>query len=108
MHRTRLLLGLLVIGLAPETGHAPLQAADALIADRDVDALQADLARRRGRGEKSIEELMVNAREIRTAVMFVGRAEGTDVRFGTAFVISRRHRLVATNAHVADLMKGLG
>jgi hypothetical protein len=83
-------------------------AADPLIDPRDLAAIEADFARGSRSGEKSIDELTIQAREIRKAVMLVGRSGSGEVRFGTAFVISRKHRLVATNAHVADLMKGPG
>ncbi|MFL5898619.1 MAG: tetratricopeptide repeat-containing serine protease family protein [Solirubrobacterales bacterium] len=86
----------------------PAASPDALVDGREVDALRADLARRGELGVKSLEELLARARSIRKAVMFVGRTEGGEVRFGTAFVISRRERLLATNAHVADLMTGPG
>jgi tetratricopeptide (TPR) repeat protein len=108
MRRTLILLGLLACSLATRDGGTPLLAADALIGDRDLAAVEAGLALPSRPAGKSLEELMINARGIRKAAMFVGRAEGSDVRFGTAFVISRAHRLLATNAHVADLMREPG
>jgi hypothetical protein len=46
------------------------------------------------------QQLSKTARAIRDALMLVGHP---DVGFATGFVISRANRLVATNAHVADL-----
>jgi len=43
------------------------------------------------------------ARDVRHAVLFVGHP---DHGCGTGFVISKEHRLVATNAHVADIYFG--
>jgi S1-C subfamily serine protease len=55
-------------------------------------------ARRVGPGEA--ERLAEAARALGPAVMYVGHPQGDS---GTGFVISRRHRLVATNAHVAAI-----
>ena len=46
------------------------------------------------------QQLSKTARTIRDALMLIGHP---DVGFATGFVISRANRLVATNAHVADL-----
>jgi hypothetical protein len=108
MRRTLILPGLLAACLGTGAGPAPLLGAGSLIGDRDLDAVAAGLSRRGRPAGKSLEGVLANARDIRNAVMFVGRVEGANVRFGTAFVISREHRLLATNAHVADLMSGPG
>lgn len=50
----------------------------------------------------SIDKLTANARTLRDGIMLVGKA---DAGRGTAFVISRKHRLLATNAHVADIVQ---
>jgi hypothetical protein len=50
------------------------------------------------------QQLSKTARTIRDALMVVGHP---DVGFATGFVISRANRLVATNAHVADLQAQL-
>ena len=100
-----LFLAMLAAPLATVADCSTLLAADALVGENELDAVATSLARRvRQSGGKSLDELMANARDIRNSVLFVGRGEGAEVRFGTAFVISRAHRLLATNAHVADLM----
>jgi tetratricopeptide (TPR) repeat protein len=50
-------------------------------------------------------ELSERARAISPSIMIVGHPEGG---YGTAFVISRDHRLLATNAHVADILHQAG
>jgi hypothetical protein len=52
-----------------------------------------------------IGRLAEAGRQIEPALMYVGHPEGD---LGTAFVISRAHRLLATNAHVAEIMHELG
>jgi hypothetical protein len=51
-------------------------------------------------GSEGSQELSQAARTIRGAVMLVGHP---DAGFATGFLISRANRLVATNAHVADI-----
>ena len=47
---------------------------------------------------EQVRRLEAAARRLAPAVMYVGHPDGDS---GTAFVISRKHRLLATNAHVA-------
>ncbi len=49
--------------------------------------------------------LSEQARRCRSSIFIVGHAKGG---FGTAFVISQQHRLLATNAHVADILHAGG
>ena len=51
------------------------------------------------------QNLGQSARTMNRAVMLVGHPEGGS---GTGFVISRKHRLLATNAHVADVFHEAG
>jgi hypothetical protein len=44
-------------------------------------------------------------KSLKEGILLVGDPE---TGFGTAFVISRKNRLLATNAHVADVMKDAG
>lgn len=54
----------------------------------------------------SLDKLTETARELRPGIMLVGVPKvGTG---GTAFVISRKHRLLVTNAHVADMFGRVG
>ena len=46
------------------------------------------------------QQLSMTARSVRDALMLIGHP---DAGFATGFVISRTNRLVATNAHVADI-----
>jgi tetratricopeptide (TPR) repeat protein len=50
---------------------------------------------------KAVEELSEFVRSSSQGVMLVG---DPNRGYGTAFVISRKHRLLATNAHVADIL----
>jgi hypothetical protein len=54
---------------------------------------------------EQIERLATVARRIEPALMYVGHPQGDS---GTAFVISRKHRLLATNAHVAAIFAEAG
>lgn len=56
-------------------------------------------------GREPATDLAERGRALRQAVMVVGEP---GAGHGTAFVISRRHRLLATNAHVADLFHRKG
>ncbi len=56
-------------------------------------------------GPESTRRLTVAARRIEPPMMYVGHPKGDS---GTAFVISRTHRLLATNAHVAKIMEEAG
>ena len=49
---------------------------------------------------KAVQELSGAVRSVDEGVFLVGNGEDG---YGTGFVISRRHRLLATNAHVADI-----
>lgn len=69
------------LGLTKETGSLPLWAKA---------------------GDESNRELGETARKAHSAVMLIGSPKGSH---GTGFVISRQHRLVATNAHVADIKR---
>ncbi len=53
---------------------------------------------------ESVQNLTSAVRKFQAGVFLVGNARGT----GTAFVISREHRLLATNAHVADILHETG
>lgn len=48
----------------------------------------------------SLLDLPETVRHLKDGVFLVGNSEGG---YGTAFVISKEHRLLATNAHVADI-----
>jgi tetratricopeptide (TPR) repeat protein len=52
-----------------------------------------------------VDDLSQQVRVINPSVMIVGSADGG---YGTAFVISKEHRLLATNAHVADIRHASG
>lgn len=53
----------------------------------------------------AVEQLAAQVRSSHEGVMLVGHP---DRGYGTAFVISREHRLLATNAHVADILHHAG
>jgi tetratricopeptide (TPR) repeat protein len=108
MSRAMILLVLLVCLSVSGIADPELRAAGPLLGDLDLERLKASPPPRGELNAKSLEELLSNARSVRQAAMFVGRSEGGVANFGTAFVISRKHRLLATNAHVADIMKGPG
>ena len=55
--------------------------------------------------ESESEALSTRARSIHTSILIVGTASHG---YGTAFVISKEHRLLATNAHVADIRHKAG
>jgi hypothetical protein len=52
-----------------------------------------------------VDDLSQQVRVINPSVMIVGSSDGG---YGTAFVISKEHRLLATNAHVADIRHEFG
>lgn len=54
---------------------------------------------------EAVENLSQQARSSNEAIMLVG---SPDRGYGTAFVISKENRLLATNAHVADIMHPSG
>ena len=56
-------------------------------------------------GPEQTRALDAAARRLAPALMYVGHPKGDS---GTAFVISRKHRLLATNAHVAQIMSEAG
>lgn len=58
-----------------------------------------------GLNREQVEPLTKLSRQLGHAMMYVGHPEGDS---GSAFVISRKHRLVATNAHVAAIMQEVG
>jgi hypothetical protein len=58
-----------------------------------------------GRGFDEIERLVAAAGRVKPALMYVGHPKGDSA---TAFVISRKHRLLATNAHVAEIIEEAG
>jgi len=70
------------LGLTPQTGSLPVWTQP---------TAEADLSQ--------------HARAVSRSIMIVGDPEGG---YGTAFVISRDHRLLATNAHVADILHEAG
>ena len=72
------------LGLTPENGSLPVWS--------------------RG-GETDRQQLGQVVRAVQEGVLLVGDAKRG---FGTAFVISRKHRLLATNAHVADILHRAG
>jgi tetratricopeptide (TPR) repeat protein len=53
----------------------------------------------------SADELARTARRLREGIFLVFNSKG---HLGTGFVVSRMHRLVATNAHVADMARADG
>jgi tetratricopeptide (TPR) repeat protein len=53
----------------------------------------------------AMEDLSEQVHSINPSIMIVGSADGS---YGTAFVISKEHRLLATNAHVADIQHRSG
>jgi hypothetical protein len=53
----------------------------------------------------AVQEMAHTVRGLKEAIMLVGDPK---IATGTAFVISRKYRLLATNAHVADIMKDEG
>lgn len=53
---------------------------------------------------KAVQALTRAVKTVHPGVMLIGTAQG----HGTGFVISRKHRLVATNAHVADILHANG
>ena len=55
--------------------------------------------------ESATQELLHTIKALQDAIILVGDPK---VGRGTAFVISRKNRLLATNAHVADIMKDSG
>jgi S1-C subfamily serine protease len=58
-----------------------------------------------GAAPVDIQKLSETLRTHRDAVLLLGYPGGG---YGTGFVISKKHRLVATNAHVADMMAETG
>jgi hypothetical protein len=52
--------------------------------------------------ETAVQEMARTIQTLQQGIMLVG---DPNVGTGTAFVISKEHRLLATNAHVADMMK---
>ncbi len=54
---------------------------------------------------RSAEDLSRQVRGINPSVFIIGHPKGG---YGTGFVLSRRHRLLVTNAHVADIQKATG
>src|SRR5580704_13518832 len=55
--------------------------------------------------ESAVQETAHTIKSLQEAILLVGDPKIGDA---TAFVISRKHRLLATNAHVADMMKDKG
>ena len=55
--------------------------------------------------ETAVQEMARTIKGLKEAILLVG---DPNVGTGTAWVISRKHRLLATNAHVADIMKDEG
>ncbi len=55
--------------------------------------------------DNAVQDMARTIKVLKEAIMLVGDPK---VGTATAFVISRKHRLLATNAHVADIMKDSG
>ena len=89
----------LLAGLALLTGHAPPSnvGPPEWILDEPPSVAGPDA--------EAIRRLSEAARAVEPAMMYVGHPKGDS---GTAFVISRKHRLLATNAHVAEIFREVG
>ena len=79
--------------------------------DRDSVAAKMGLTRESGSlpvwerpSPRAVQKLTATVRNIQAGVFLVGNERSS----GTAFVISRKHRLLATNAHVADISHEFG
>ena len=55
--------------------------------------------------EDDLKRLAIAAKRVEPAIMYVGHPRGDS---GTAFVVSREHRLLATNAHIAEIFEENG
>src|SRR5688500_5552945 len=108
MHRRALFasvlaLGFCCLGWLPDWSLA--QQEDPLAKSLGISAAAGSLPAWKGPTQEARADLGDFVRKSQQAVLLVGHPKHGR---GTAWVISKQHRLVATNAHVADILNDAG